>query len=150
MEQLSQQSPVTLEQAMAQVKRIKDRRLRTNNFKIERGILSVNSSNEIIVSCPMSIYKISKESLLERDFKANEKLFGVILNNVFHKCDYFKLKNQIEVYGYIMKNDLANSTLHIQTIDGFHERAFDQYNSDYLLGKEIIVSKNEIANFYRD
>lgn len=139
MEQLSQQSPVTLEQAKEQVKRIKNGRLRTNDYKIERGILSVNNSNEIIVISPMSIYKISTESLLERNFKSNEKLIGVIINNIFHRCEYFKLDNQKEIFGYISKNDLVNSALHIQPIGGFDE-PFNP-SSEYYLGKEIVIQK---------
>jgi hypothetical protein len=139
MEQLSNQEPVTLEQARAQVKRIKDERLRTNNYKIERGILNVNNCNEIIVRCPLNIYKISEESLLERDFKSNENLIGVIINNVFHKCDYFEINNKKEVFGYVAKNDLVNSALYIQPISGFNQ-PFNP-SSEYYLGKEIVIQK---------
>jgi hypothetical protein len=117
-------------------------------MKIERGILSVNTSNEIIVSSPLNIYKLSMESLLEREFRSNEKLLGVIVNNIFCKCEDFELKNKERIFGYIKKNDLDNSTITIQTIEDFNRKIFDPFNSNYILGKEININKNELTNFF--
>lgn len=119
-------------------------------MKIERGILSVNTSNEIIVRSPLNVYKISMESLLEREFKSNEKLLGVVINGEFHRCEEFHLNNGKHIFGYIKKNDLGNSVITFQIIDGFNKQTFNPYNSVYSRGKEIRIFKNEINNFYCD
>lgn len=117
-------------------------------MKIEQGILSVNTSNEIVAYCPLNIYKLSMESLVEREFKSNEKLFGIVIGVIFHRCEDFNLISGQNIFGYIKKNDLGNSTITIQTIEGFNKKIFDPFNSNYLLGKEIKINKNEITNFY--
>jgi len=58
MELLAKQKPVTLEEAQAQVKWLKEQSSKTNKNEVERGILSVKSSNEIVVSSSMSVNDI--------------------------------------------------------------------------------------------
>lgn len=113
-------------------------------MKIERGILCVNTSNEIVVRSPLKIHRISMESLLERYFKSNENMLGVLINEIFYRCEEFEFLNGERVFGYITKNDLANSKLTIQLIENFNQRTFDPFNPDYMLGKEIIVNKNDV------
>ena len=116
-------------------------------MKIERGILTVNSNNEIIVRSPLHSYKISMESLLERDFRSNENILGVAINGVFYRCEEFELTNGKKVFGYIKKNNLGNSVITFQIIEGFNRQTYNPYNSLYQNGNEIRIFKNEITNY---
>lgn len=117
----------------------------TNNqitmIKIERGILGINSSNELIVRSPMHVYKINSESLLEREFKSNEKVIGVVIDNKYSICEEWELNDGEKAFGYIVKNDLGKSTLQVQTIIGFNVANFDPFNAKYNLGEEVVVKK---------
>jgi hypothetical protein len=116
-------------------------------MKIERGIICINTSNEIIVRSPLNVYKISMESLLEREFKSNENILGVAINGVFYRCEEFELNNGKKVFGYIAKNNLSNSVITFQVIEGFNRQTYNPYHSVYSLGKEIRIFKNEINNY---
>lgn len=115
-------------------------------MKIERGILGINSSNELTVSSPKHNYKISKESLLERSFKSDEKVLGIVKDGVFNILEELELGNGKKLFGYIVKNDLGTATLKVQTIEGFHQQTFDPFNSEYNLGAEVVIKKVELLS----
>ena len=116
------------------------------NRKIDilKGIIGINSGNQLIVRCPLAIYPIHKDSLLERDFHSDEQVFGVIRNDNFCILEEIKLKNGSVLFGYIASNNLANNTINFRIIKGFDEALFNPYNSEYDFGELLILSKNEI------
>lgn len=116
------------------------------NRKIDvlMGIIGVNSNNQLIVRCPLAIYSINKDSLLERDFHSDEQVFGVIRNDNFCILEEIKLKNGEELFGYVATNNLADNTINLRLINGFEKASFSQYSSEYDFGELLIISKNEI------
>lgn len=118
------------------------------NRKIEvlRGIIGINTSNQITVRSPLGIYQIHKDSLLERGFKSDEQVYGVLRNDNFCILEEIELKSGRVLFGYIAANNLGDNTISFREINGFDKGVFNPYNCEYDFGDLLILEKPEIIN----
>jgi hypothetical protein len=100
--------------------------------RLNRGIIESNS-NEGIVSCVASLYKLNNEVYRESIFIENQKVVGASTQNTFNICYQIELKNDGFLVGFFI--DKMNSDEYtFQLIKGFEATKNDAYNSKYELG----------------
>jgi hypothetical protein len=116
-------------------------------IKIERGILQI-SDDKIFVYSPEYHYPVNINSLFEREYKNDETLLGVVVNDKFNICNQFNLNTGKNYFGFIVNNGFESTAVRVKLITGFNQHTFDPYNSGYSLGKEIVLQKDYIKNFY--
>ena len=88
---------------------------------------------------PGHIYHLNNVSFYENKLSEGQKLLGVIINGKFSICREFISEQGCFVYGYLAKEPSSENRLSIQTVTGFNDNKFDQYNSEYCLGDIVFA-----------
>ncbi len=113
-------------------------------MKLERGIIVVGNDNKIMVKCAGAIYDLPP--LIEPiELNLNDKVVGVIVDGVFNIIFNFKLGVGTTHFGYYTKKWIEDS-FELQTIKGFNPITFDPYNSEYELGEELELNRNQVLS----
>ena len=113
-------------------------------MKIERGIVVVGTDNKIMVKSVGAIYYLPQ--LIEPiEFNLNDKVLGVVTDNKFHIIFNFKLSVGTNYLGYYSKKWIEDN-FKVQTIRGLNPSTFDPYNSEYELGEELELNRNQVLS----
>lgn len=115
---------------------------RKNRIKIERGIISYNNRNEVIVQSPGHIYHLNHLDFYGSNLSDDQKVLGLIIKNKFSIFREFISATGHFVFGYVIDEVKSSKLMKIQTIDGYDKRNFDPYQADYSLGAEALAEVN--------
>lgn len=115
-------------------------------IKIERGIISLNDNEEIIVYSPGRIHPINPVSLDTSIYRNGEKVIGVIIDKKFNPLQQFEQIENTVAFGYVLDFDPDTRYISIQLIKDFSLKDFNPFNAYYYLGKIISIQTNKIIN----
>lgn len=111
-------------------------------MKIERGIISFNNQNEMIVCLPGHIYKLNNNSFYRKTLSDDQNVLGVIVNNKFSICREFISTTGHFIFGYINKDMESAQEICVQSIKGFNRSNFNPFDAEYAIGNEAMVEIN--------
>lgn len=121
--------------------------LRLMKIKIERGIISLNDNEEVIVYSPGSIHPINPVSLDTSVYRNGEKVIGVIIDKKFTPLQQLEQIENTVAFGYVLDFDPDTRYISIQLIKDFSVIGFDPFNAYYYLDRVISTHKNKIKPY---
>lgn len=116
-------------------------------IKIERGIISLNDNEEVIVYSPGSIHPINPVSLDTSVYRNGEKVIGVIIDKKFTPLQQLEQIENTVAFGYVLDFDPDTRYISIQLIKDFSVIGFDPFNAYYYLDRVISTHKNKIKPY---
>lgn len=112
-------------------------------MEIKRGIIELDNSNTLKVSSIGAIYNLPKFTVPVTNYKINEKVNGIVTDDVFNVIFQFKMKDGLINYGYYTSTNIDNK-IKIQKILNYNPSAFDAFKSNYELDEEMELDMNQI------
>lgn len=95
-------------------------------IKIERGIISLNDNEEIIVYSPGRIHPINPVSLDTSIYRNGEKVIGVIIDKKFTPLQQLEQIENTVAFGYVLDFDPDTRYISIQLIKDFSLKDFNR------------------------
>ena len=112
-------------------------------MEITRGIIELDNSNTLKVTSIGASYSLPKFTVPVSNYKINEKVNGIVIDDVFNVIFQFKMNDGLIYYGYYTSTNIDN-VFKIQKILNYHPSSFDAFKSNYELGDELELEMNQI------
>lgn len=114
---------------------------------IIRGIIGFAENGRIVVDSPSHIFNLNLNEPYTAKLIKDDKILGVVIDDVFNVCYEFNLIEGNKAFGYILGNS-NEKTVEIQLIKGFNNATFNPFEPSYELGdiisEDIIDLQNRI------
>lgn len=122
---------------------MKDKNKQLNKMDIIRGIIGFTTDGKIGVDSPFHFYDLKINEPYTDKLEKDDKLLGVIINDVFHICYECATNDVNENLGYIVGSSNEN-TIEVQTIKGFDKTKFNPYEPSYEIGRIVSVRLEDV------
>lgn len=114
-------------------------------MNIIRGIIVVTENGRMLVDSPGHLYNLNTNEPYTQRLKKDDRLLGVILNDIFNICYEFNSNSENKIFGYIVESS-NEKIIKIQQIDAFNKETFNPFDPSYNLGE--IKSINGRNDFF--
>lgn len=112
-------------------------------MKIERGVISSNNHNEMIVCSPGHIYKLNHNDFYSKSISDQQNVLGVIINDKFSICREFISTTGHYMFGFIITKGNLPNQFRVQSISEFNPQDFNPFDANYPLGQEFTMEISE-------